>query len=48
MRSVSGIGRVAAFAAVDRSPWSSSRVLLFGGGGGGYTVKAQFLNAASS
>jgi phospholipid/cholesterol/gamma-HCH transport system substrate-binding protein len=44
MRSVSGIGRVAAFAAVIAAAVLVA-VMLFGGGGSGYTVRADFLNA---
>lgn len=45
MRSVSGIGRVAAFAAVTAAAVLVG-LLLFGGGGSGYQVKATFLNAS--
>src|SRR5687767_3149324 len=45
MRSVSGIGRVAALAAVLAAAVLVA-VLLFGGGGSDYTVKASFLNAS--
>ena len=45
MRSVSGIGRVAALAAVIAAAVLVA-VLLFGGGGSDYTVKATFLNAS--
>jgi phospholipid/cholesterol/gamma-HCH transport system substrate-binding protein len=44
MRSASGIGRVAAFAAVIAAAVLVA-VLVFGGGGSGYTVRAEFLNA---
>lgn len=45
MRSSSGIGRVAAFAAVIAAAVLVA-VMLFGSGGSGYTVKATFLNAS--
>ena len=45
MRSVSGIGRVAALAAVIAAAVLVA-VLLFGGGGSDYTVKGTFLNAS--
>jgi phospholipid/cholesterol/gamma-HCH transport system substrate-binding protein len=45
MRSVSGIGRVAAIAAVIAAAVLVA-ILLFGGGGSDYTVKATFLNAS--
>ena len=45
MRSVSGIGRVAAIAAVLAAAVLVA-VMLFGGGGSGYKVKATFLNAS--
>ena len=45
MRSASGIGRVAALAAVIAAAVLVA-VLLFGGGGSDYTVKATFLNAS--
>ena len=45
MRSVSGVGRTAAIAAVIAAGVLVA-VLLFGGGGSGYTVKATFLNAS--
>ena len=44
MRSVSGIGRVAAFAAVIAAAVLVG-LLVFGGGGSGYSVRAEFLNA---
>src|SRR5215213_11803929 len=44
MRSVSGIGRVAAIAAVLAAAVLVA-VVLFGGGGSSYKVKADFLNA---
>ena len=44
MRSASGIGRVAALAAVVAAAVLVA-VLVFGGGGSGYTVSAEFLNA---
>ena len=40
MRSVSGVGRIAALAAVV----AAIALVLFGGGEGGYTVTARFLN----
>ena len=45
MRSRSGIGRVAAFAAVIAAAVLVA-ILLFGGSGSDYTVKATFLNAS--
>jgi len=45
MRSVSGIGRVAAFAAVIAAAVLVA-VTVFGGGGSDYQVKATFLNAS--
>jgi phospholipid/cholesterol/gamma-HCH transport system substrate-binding protein len=45
MRSVSGIGRVAALAAVLAAAVLVA-ILLFGGGGSDYSVKATFLNAS--
>ena len=45
MRSVSGFGRLAAFAAVIAAAVLVA-VLLFGGSGSDYTVKATFLNAS--
>jgi phospholipid/cholesterol/gamma-HCH transport system substrate-binding protein len=44
MRSVSGVGRAAAYAAVIAAAVLVA-VLLFGGGGPSYTVSADFLNA---
>jgi phospholipid/cholesterol/gamma-HCH transport system substrate-binding protein len=44
MRSASGIGRVAAFAAVIAAAVLVA-VLVFGGGGSGYSVSAEFVNA---
>jgi phospholipid/cholesterol/gamma-HCH transport system substrate-binding protein len=44
MRSLSGIGRVTALAAVIAAVGVVA-LLLFGGGAGGYKVKARFLNA---
>lgn len=45
MRSVSGVGRVAAIGAVVVAV-ALVAIVLFGGGGGGYTVTARFENAA--
>src|SRR3712207_421742 len=44
LRSVSGIGRVAAFAAVIAAAIFVG-VIVFGGGASEYTVKASFINA---
>ena len=45
MKSVSGIGRIAALGAVI-GVIVLVAVVLFGGGSGGYTVTAQFINAS--
>jgi phospholipid/cholesterol/gamma-HCH transport system substrate-binding protein len=45
MQSVSGIGRIAALGAVIGAIVLVA-IVLFSGGGGGYTVRAQFVNAA--
>src|SRR5215210_1935928 len=44
MRTVSGVGRVAAVAGIVAAAVLVG-LLIFGGGGGGYTVKAEFENA---
>jgi phospholipid/cholesterol/gamma-HCH transport system substrate-binding protein len=45
MQAVSGIGRIAALGAVIGAIVLVA-IVLFSGGGGGYTVRAQFINAA--
>ncbi|HWH45560.1 MAG TPA: MlaD family protein [Thermoleophilaceae bacterium] len=45
MRSVSGVGRIAAMGAVLAAVVLVALVLFGGGGGEGYTVKARFINA---